>query len=51
MAGAVSGAYLGISAIPSHLSGYLTDRTTWGRDELIDLAHKCYEIKMQEIGK
>lgn len=48
MAGAVSGAYLGISAIPSHLSGYLTDRKTWGRDELIDLAHQCYEIKMQQ---
>jgi len=49
MAGAVSGAYLGISAIPSDLAGYLTDRKTWGRDELIDLAHRCYEIKMQEF--
>jgi ADP-ribosylglycohydrolase len=50
MAGAVSGAYLGISAIPSDFSTYLTDRKTWGRDELIDLAHHCYEIKMRQLN-
>jgi len=49
MAGAVSGAYLGIGAIPSDFSIYLTDRKTWGRDELIDLADQCYEIKIQEF--
>jgi ADP-ribosylglycohydrolase len=49
MAGAVSGAHLGIGALPSDLSNYLTDRKTWGRDELIDLAQQCYEIKMQEL--
>jgi ADP-ribosylglycohydrolase len=47
MAGAISGAYLGIGAIPSNLTSYLTDRKTWGLKELIDLAHQCYEIKMQ----
>jgi ADP-ribosylglycohydrolase len=47
MAGAISGAYLGINAIPSHLTTYLTDRGTWKYDELVELAHKCYEIKMQ----
>jgi ADP-ribosylglycohydrolase len=47
MAGAISGAYLGISAIPSNLIARLTDRKTWGFNELIDLAHRCYEIKMQ----
>jgi len=49
MAGAISGAYLGISAIPSHLTQYLTDRKTWEFDELVALAHKCYELKMQDI--
>lgn len=47
MAGAISGAYLGIGAVPSHLTNYLTDRGTWKLDELVELAHQCYEIKMQ----
>lgn len=47
MAGAISGAYLGIGAIPSHLTNYLNDRGTWKLDELVELAHRCYEIKMQ----
>jgi ADP-ribosylglycohydrolase len=47
MAGAISGAYLGIGAIPSRLSHCLTDRKTWGFDELVELAHLCYEIRMQ----
>jgi ADP-ribosylglycohydrolase len=48
MAGAISGARLGIGALPSRLTGYLTDRGTWKRDELIELAHQCYDIKMQQ---
>jgi ADP-ribosylglycohydrolase len=47
MAGAISGAYLGIGAVPSNLTNYLTDRGTWKFDELVELAHQCYEIKMQ----
>ncbi|MEW6213881.1 MAG: ADP-ribosylglycohydrolase family protein [Nitrospirota bacterium] len=50
MAGAISGAYLGIGAIPSHLSSCLTDRKTWGYDDLVELAHQCYEIKMKDIS-
>ena len=45
MAGAVSGAYLGIGEIPSRLTGYLNDRGTWKLDALVELAHQCYEIK------
>lgn len=45
MAGAIGGAYLGLGAIPSHLLNYLTDRGTWRYDELVELAHQCYEIK------
>lgn len=49
MAGAISGAYLGIGAIPSHLTHFLTDRKTWQFDELVELAHRCYEIKMRQM--
>ena len=44
MAGAISGAYLGIGAIPPDLSTHLTDRGTWRYDELVQLAHQCYEM-------
>jgi len=46
MAGAISGAYLGLEAIPSHLAHRLTDRKTWGFAELVELSHKCYQLKM-----
>jgi ADP-ribosylglycohydrolase len=45
MAGAVSGAFLGIGAIPSRMTSYLTDRGTWKFNDLVALAHQCYEIK------
>jgi ADP-ribosylglycohydrolase len=45
MAGAISGARLGIGALPSHLTAHLTDRKTWGVNELVELAHQCHEIK------
>lgn len=48
MAGAISGAFLGINAIPSRLTGHLTDRGTWKLEALIELAHQCYDIKMQQ---
>ena len=48
MAGAISGAYLGLKAIPSYLAQQLSDQGTWGYNELVDLAHNCYDIK---IGK
>jgi ADP-ribosylglycohydrolase len=46
MAGAISGAYLGLGAIPPDLTQSLTDRGTWQMEELVELAQKCYEIKM-----
>jgi ADP-ribosylglycohydrolase len=49
MAGAISGAYLGIDAIPSQLSQRLTDQGKWGVDELVELAHQCFEIRMQNV--
>ncbi|MDH5202930.1 MAG: ADP-ribosylglycohydrolase family protein [Nitrospirota bacterium] len=49
MAGAISGSYLGLNAIPSNLFHHLTDRGTWRFDELVELATQCYEIKMKQI--
>jgi ADP-ribosylglycohydrolase len=49
MAGAISGAYLGLNAIPSQLTNRLTDQGRWGVNELVELANQCYEIKMQNI--
>ena len=50
MAGAISGAYLGIGAIPSHLSNCLTDRGTWRYEELVDLTHNCHKIKGSSLN-
>ena len=50
MAGAVSGAYLGLKAIPLPLARRLTDQGTWGYAELVELTYKCYDIKMEQIN-
>jgi ADP-ribosylglycohydrolase len=42
MAGAISGAYLGLERLPRDLVPRLTDQGTWGYDELHDLAIKCH---------
>jgi len=47
MAGAISGAYLGLEAIPSGLAHRLTDQGTWGLAELVELADECYALKTQ----
>lgn len=48
MAGAISGAHLGLAAIPRKLAGRITDQGSWGFPELTDLAGKCYDIKHRE---
>jgi ADP-ribosylglycohydrolase len=50
MAGAISGAHLGLDAVPLNLTHRLTDRGTWGQADLIDLADQCYEIKCGGSG-
>lgn len=45
MAGAISGAYLGIEVIPMDLASKLTDRGRWGLTELLDLSDQCYKLK------
>jgi ADP-ribosylglycohydrolase len=41
MAGAISGARLGVASLPQDLLGHLTDQGDWGADELADLALSC----------
>jgi ADP-ribosylglycohydrolase len=45
MAGAISGAHLGLTAIPRKLAGQLTDQGSWGFSDLTDLAGKCYDVQ------
>jgi ADP-ribosylglycohydrolase len=45
MAGAICGAYLGLDALPLELATALTDRGTWGLEELMSLAHHCHAIR------
>jgi ADP-ribosylglycohydrolase len=49
MAGAISGAHLGLEAIPQSLASRLTDRGRWGLEQLVELAHRAYEIKTQQL--
>jgi ADP-ribosylglycohydrolase len=47
MACAISGAFLGLEAIPNQLAEFLNDRGTWGLGELIKLADSCYQLKVK----
>jgi ADP-ribosylglycohydrolase len=44
IAGAISGARVGVAALPRELLEYLTDQGEWGADALADLAHSCATI-------
>lgn len=48
MAGAISGARLGLEAIPKNLASRLTDRGSWDLEQLVELAHRAYEIKTSQ---
>jgi ADP-ribosylglycohydrolase len=45
MAGAISGAYLGLDAIPESWARCVTDWGTWGYDELVELANRCHRLR------
>jgi len=47
MAGAISGAHVGLQGIPDGLARHLTDQGTWGLDDLIWLAFQCHAIKLK----
>lgn len=44
IAGAISGARLGVEGLPGGLLGRLNDRGEWGVEALTDLAHSCAAI-------
>jgi ADP-ribosylglycohydrolase len=44
IAGAISGARVGVTGLPDHLLGYLTDQGEWGADALAELARSCAAI-------
>ncbi len=46
MAGAISGAYSGLEAVPAGFAARLTDQGGWGFVELVNLANRCYALKM-----
>ena len=48
MAGAISGAHLGLQRLPLKLAESLNDRGTWRVDDLVDLSNRCYRIKYGE---
>jgi ADP-ribosylglycohydrolase len=47
MACAISGAFLGLEAIPNQLAEFLNDRGSWRLGELIKLADNCYQLKVK----
>lgn len=44
MAGAISGAHLGLEALPAALCSRLEDQATWGYTRLVELATRCHSI-------
>lgn len=48
MAGAISGAYLGLEGLPLRLVACLNDRGDWRHAELVRLAETCYDIACGE---
>ena len=49
MAGAISGAHVGLEWLPLELAQHLNDQGTWGFEELVGLAHRCHAVKTREI--
>ena len=49
MAGAISGAHIGLKRLPLELAQQLNDQGTWGFEELVGLAHRCHAVKTRDI--
>ena len=49
MTGAISGAFLGIDALPQHLTTKLQDNGTWRYPELVKLSEQCFQLIEQKI--
>jgi hypothetical protein len=48
MAGAISGAHLGLDRLPRAAAQHVTDRGSWGFAELVELAHQCHALKTSQ---
>jgi len=48
MAGAISGAFLGIGAIPAELARLVNDRGTWRYDELVTLSERLHATVVRD---
>ena len=48
IAGAISGARVGVAALPQHLLGRVNDREEWGADALAELARACSLIAQEQ---
>lgn len=48
MTGAISGAHLGLEALPAHLATRVHDRGEWNHDQLLELADRCFELATGE---
>ncbi len=48
MTGAISGALLGLEALPPHLAIRVRDRDTWGYDDLVSLANRCFDMTVSQ---
>jgi len=42
MAGAISGAHVGLKRLPRELAKRVNDQGQWGFEELIELSSRCY---------
>ena len=49
MAGAISGAHLGLQRLPLQLAERLNDSGAWRLDDLVGLSDRCYRIKCGEL--
>jgi ADP-ribosylglycohydrolase len=45
MAGAISGAHVGLKRLPGELAQQVNDQGQWGYGELLDLSNRCYRIQ------
>jgi len=48
MAGAISGAHVGLERLPGELAQRVNDQGQWGYEELVELSNRCYLMRSRE---
>ena len=46
---AVAGAHVGLESIPENFARRVTDQGTWNFNQLVELAHECFAIRIQQL--